>query len=99
MSEAGNRDSDANGERVASIDNVDLDSVSTEVIALLTEVTGRDQDELDPLNDVVDSDSLDTIFSNRPNGVARNGGVIIFQSNGCEVAVYGDGVIVVRELV
>lgn len=99
MSEAGNHDSDADGERVASIDNADLDSVSAEVITLLAEVTGRGQDELEPLNDVVDTDSLDTIFSDRPNGIPRDGGVIVFQSNGCEVSVYGDGAIVVRELV
>lgn len=98
VSEAGNRDSDADGDRVASIDNADLDSVSAEVIGLLTEVTGRKQDELEPLNDVVDTDSLDTIFADRPNGIPRDGGVIVFQSNGCEISVYGDGVVVVREL-
>lgn len=96
MNEVGNS-SDA--DRVASIDNANLESISTEVISLLTEVTGRDQSELTPLNDAVDTDSLDTIFSNRPNGASREGGVLVFPSNGCEVSVYADGAVVVRELV
>ena len=98
MNEVGNNDSDTDEERIASIDNAALESISTEVITLLTEVTGRDQSELDPLNDVVDTDSLDTIFSTRPNGTPREGGVLVFQSNGCEVSVYADGAIVVRAL-
>lgn len=98
MSEHVDEPTEGTPARIASAADTGVDGVSTVVVSLLAEVTERPPNELDSLNEVVDTDALDEIFADRSDGTQRDGGALVFRSNGCEVTVYGDGAVVVRAL-
>lgn len=67
---------------------------STAVIELVAEATGRDQTELAPLYDHVDSDALDSLLTGPSEGDLE----LSFDYDDVFVRVTGSGVVEVREL-
>lgn len=75
----------------------DRPDLVVDVVSAVADANGVDPTELEPrLNNVVDTDALGRIFSDRPNGVARPGGRIVFTLCGCEVTIDGDQSVEVR---
>jgi hypothetical protein len=73
-----------------SYDPDDERELSTVVVSAVSRVTGVPIEELE-LNAVVHPGALDLLFSDRPNGAPRKGGVLTFPLAGCEVTVEGSG--------
>lgn len=69
--------------------------ITTTVLSVLSEATGDDPIEMEPLNDCVDPDALDKLFSPRQDGTPRHGGSVSFDVNGRTVTVYSDGEVAV----
>lgn len=68
------------------------DEPSTTVVEAVAAITGRKQDELDPLYDAVETDALDSIFG---SGIRSDEGdvVITFTYEGVDVVVRNSGVV------
>lgn len=67
------------------------ETVSERVITAVSEATGTDPLELEPLYDVLDPDALNAIFA----GGASADTELRFAMAGCEVVVRGEGNVVV----
>lgn len=65
-------------------------TVSEEVISAVAAAKGTDPLDLDPLNDVLDPDALDSLCGDE-TGRSRSPDRIEFTYSGCEVVVAGDG--------
>lgn len=67
------------------------------VVSAVAAVTGRSPREMRPLNEVVDADALDQLFSSRGLGESSKStkGVLAFDYERCTVWVYPDGRVVV----
>lgn len=72
-------------------------SVTNSVVTAVAEATGRDPTELDPLNDVVDPDALDALFSSTGLGTHRPPSRVEFRYCGRTVVVTGDGTVDVSD--
>lgn len=59
------------------------------VITIVSNVTGIDPLELDPLYDSIDGDALDALCTADHSSVSR----LTFQYSGCEITVKTDGVV------
>lgn len=70
-------------------------SLSLAVLDALEASTDTDVQELGPLNDIVDADALDTLFSPTSNGGPRGPGYVTFEIGDHVVTVHSDGSIVV----
>lgn len=66
--------------------------LSFSVVRAVSSLAGKEPEELPPLYDVVDPDSLDTLFTDTSG---RNGS-LSFLLDGYEVTVHADGSIVVK---
>jgi hypothetical protein len=67
-------------------------TLAAQVIRAVGDELGTDPANLDlELNDHVDPDALNDIFSSRLDGEERNGGRVIFEMGECTVTVYADG--------
>lgn len=75
-----------------------MESSSVEFAALLTEVTGREQNEVGAHRDDVVTDSLDTFVSERLNRAARDGGVFPPSCQRQRGSVSSADVVVIKEL-
>lgn len=62
---------------------------SLAVIVVVSNITGRDPLELDPLYDSIDSDALDALFTADMSSVSQ----VTFQYSGCEITVGSDDVV------
>jgi hypothetical protein len=71
------------------------DPLTVTVLSLLSEATGDDPVEMEPLNNCVDPDALNKLFSPRQDGTPRHGGSVSFDVNGHTVTVYSDGEVAV----
>lgn len=68
-----------------------------DIVSSVANANGVDPIELEPrLNDVVDSDALERLFSDRANGAPRSGGRVVFTLCGCEVTIQSDESVEVR---
>ncbi|WP_425607718.1 HalOD1 output domain-containing protein [Natrononativus amylolyticus] len=63
---------------------------TTAVVSALTEVRDGDSEDLTPLNDSIDPDALNTLFTRTSHG-AR----IVFEHEGCRIEVRSDGLVTV----
>jgi len=70
--------------------------LSTEVLTLVAEAADVDPIDLEPMNNCVDPDALNKLFSTREDGTPRAGGNVSFEIHGHYVTVFADGQIVVR---
>jgi len=83
---------DATSEEVRSVTR--SGQVSETVVEAVSEATGVDPLELEPLYSVVDADALNSMF--RPSvGSPPTSLELQFSMAGCEVVVHGDGEVVV----
>lgn len=70
---------------------MDDNDVSSRVIREVADALGVDPMELDPLYETIDPDALDDLFRDRtPSDVEDR---VEFSMEGCEVIVYGVGII------
>lgn len=70
--------------------------LGTTVVDAVSEVTGVPVSQMDSeLNECVDPDALDDLFSARFDGTPRQGGQLLFSMLGCSVQIHGDGRVVV----
>lgn len=67
---------------------------SEAVVLAVADAKDVDPLDLEPLNDVIDSDALNEMFQPR-TGESSMAGKLNFTMGGCEVVVYSDGDIVV----
>lgn len=74
-------------------DWTDPDSISNAIIEAVATCAGVGVLDLDPLNDVVDPDSLNALFSPRSDGTPRHGISVQFTFNGYVVTVDSEGTI------
>ena len=89
------RESEMQGEVTNEFDWNDVESVSMTVVETVAAVTGKRPTELDPLNHVVDTDAIETLF--RPTSTSpRNAGRLEFTYEGCVVTIKSAGLVEVR---
>lgn len=91
------RDENALGypDAVKSVENGESPSVA--VVKAVVEETGRPIADLEPLEQTVDTDALDSLFAGQRNGEGRNG-EFAFDYEGFHVTVlYDDGADVLLE--
>ena len=69
-------------------------SVSTDVVLAVAELSDIDYTELEPLNNVIDVDALDRLFTQRNPGNENDR--ISFSYQGFQVTVYRDGEILLQ---
>ncbi|WP_311173519.1 HalOD1 output domain-containing protein [Halobellus ordinarius] len=68
--------------------------VSTDIVLAVAELSGSDPTELRPLNDVIDADALDSLFSRKHPGSENDR--VSFNYQGYRVTVYRDGEIMLQ---
>ncbi|MEF8857071.1 MAG: HalOD1 output domain-containing protein [Haloplanus sp.] len=73
----------------------DRDDLSTVIVSAVEEHTGRDATEFPPLYDSIDADAL-AALCRRPDGRPRDGVQVRFHYAGHELAVTGEGLVLVR---
>ncbi|MFC7172987.1 HalOD1 output domain-containing protein [Haloplanus litoreus] len=64
--------------------------LSVTVVHAVLEATGKEPTDVN-LNDVVQPDALNRLFSHKHDDTARSGGTLTFEFAGCLVTVEGDG--------
>lgn len=69
-------------------------SVTTAIISTIAEARGIDIDQLESLNDTIDFDSLDSLFT-KSDELQQTELQITFTVADCKVILYGDGRLVV----
>lgn len=74
------------------------DSIGTTVVEAVATFLDRSPIDLEPLQHHVDADALDGIFAHPSNGETGSEGCFIFPFHGCEVTVYTNGIVLVRDL-
>lgn len=67
------------------------------VVDAVAEVHDCEPTDLPPLNDVLDSEALDRVFTDTLGGRTRRDGHLVFQYCDCTVVVSGSGKVVVDE--
>jgi|AntRauTorcE11898_2_1112593.scaffolds.fasta_scaffold66815_1 hypothetical protein len=75
----------------------ELESVSQRVIEEVAEATGKDPLEMEVLYTRVDPESLEKIFSDKPQMADRKHGQVSFPMAGCQVVVEADGTVEATE--
>lgn len=74
------------------------ESVSTAVALAVGAVEGRDPCSLRPLNEIIDTDALDRLFTPRSNRLARVGGCLSFVYSHSEVSIHNGEFITVEPI-
>lgn len=69
--------------------------VSIAVLEALEASTERDAHSFGPLNDIIDVDALDSVFSSTGSGSRRGPGYVTFEIEGHSATVHSDGSVVV----
>ncbi|WP_323190324.1 HalOD1 output domain-containing protein [Halostella sp. PRR32] len=72
------------------------DSLSSTVVTAVAAIRNVEPTAIDPLNEAVDPDALNTIFENRHGGAERSGATLTLRLNKCSVTIHGDGRVVVE---
>lgn len=72
------------------------DSLSSTVVTAVAAIRNVEPTAVDPLNEAVDPDALNTIFENRHCGTERAGASLSIRLNECVVTIHGDGRVVVE---
>ena len=72
-------------------------SLSTTIVSTITDLSGREPEELDRLYDRIDPDSLETIFEPANGSTHRNGGRVSFQLDAYAITVHASGTVVVTK--
>ena len=72
-------------------------SVSEQVVQAVARVSGSSVTEIEPLNDAVDADALNNLFSAKLDGSMRRGGYLAFEYANYFVTVFASGRIEVAD--
>lgn len=83
---------DVDGDRFRATFDDERDSLCLAVVAVIAVATDRDPAELPPLNEYIDTDALNAVFSTTP-GAGRRTGRISFTYEGFALTVGTDGTI------
>lgn len=79
-----------------SIEHDGSTDLSVLIVSAISSITDTDPMDIDPpLNEAIDPDALDRLFSDRPGGLPREGGYLAFYLGDCRVTVYSDGELVI----
>lgn len=70
-------------------------SLMMNVVAGLAEVTGKETDEIEPLQDKVDVDAIESLFQD-DDRVGDVAGVVSFEHEGQQISISSDGNVVFR---
>ncbi len=73
-------------------------SLAVEIVTTVAELSGRSPEALESIHNVVDSDSLETIFEPRSPQSRRDNNRIWFSYEGFGITVYGNGFVIIRRL-
>lgn len=72
-------------------------SLASAIVAAVAEATGADPATVGPLNEVIDTDALERLFSPlRDPAAGPRTGTVTFRFEGCRVTVHADGRVVAR---
>ncbi|MFB6164739.1 MAG: HalOD1 output domain-containing protein [Haloarculaceae archaeon] len=91
----GGREPDRPVELISVAEADGRDSPSEAVVRAVAAVSDRRPDALEPLYDAVDPDALDALCASTPDDTARDALTVEFRYGGYDVAVDGDGSILV----
>lgn len=73
-------------------DWTDVQGPAMAIVEITARLTGREQTELEPLNNVVNTDALNRLFS--PNSEStRLSGTVEIEYEGCLIRLQGDGTV------
>lgn len=72
------------------------DEPSVAVVEAVANFQGCSETDLERLDEVIDTDALDALFSPRYSGKSRGRGHVSFSYSGDEVTVFSDGAVVVN---
>lgn len=72
-------------------------SVSEQVVQAVAAVSGNSITEIEPLNNAVDADALNNLFSTKLDGSIRRGGYLAFEYANHFVTVFASGQIEVSD--
>lgn len=76
----------------ASVDTPDApDSLVWTILEAVAEREAKNVAHLPPLGRSINPEALDALFTFRPNGIQRDGGVVTFDYCGYTVAAHADG--------
>lgn len=71
------------------------DSLMFNIVAGLAEVTGKDTDEIEPIQDKVDVDAIESLFQDDEH-LGEVTGMVSFEHEGQEISISSDGNVVFR---
>jgi hypothetical protein len=74
----------------------DDDSLTSTVVTAVAAIRNVEPTSVDPLNEAVDPDALNTIFDDRHCGSERAGASLSIRLNDCVVTIHADGRVVVE---
>lgn len=77
----------------------DSESVSTAVVRAVSAVTGKHPDSIQPLDEVLDPDALDDLFTTRATGGPRIGGRLTFVFANCRITIDNGEFLAIHPLV
>lgn len=83
---------DVDADRFRATFDSDRDSICLAVIAVVAVATDREPTDVPPLNDCIDTDALDAVFSAAPSAGQR-AGRISFEYEGFDLTVGSDGTV------
>lgn len=79
-------------------DRNDHDSLAVEIVTTIAELSGTSPESLESIHNVVDSDSLESIFEPRSERSRRETNHIWFAYEGFGITIYGNGFVIIRRL-
>ncbi len=71
-------------------------SLMMNIVAGLAEVTGKETDEIEPIQDKIDVDAVESLFR-RDGRLGDATGVVSFEHEGQEISISSDGSVVFQE--
>lgn len=74
----------------------DDESLLTNVVAGLAEVTGKDTDEIEPIQEKVDVDAVETLFQD-DDRIGTVTGIVTFVHEGRRISIDSDGFVEIRD--
>lgn len=83
---------DVEGDRFRATFDDDRDPLCLAVVAVVAVATGREPNDLQPLENSIDTDALNALFSATP-GTSRRSGRVTFEYEGFALTVGSDGTI------
>lgn len=74
----------------------DEESLLTNVVAGLAEVTGKRPDEIEPIQNKVDVDAVESLFQN-DHRIGTVTGIVTFEHEGRQISIDSEGYVEIRQ--